>query len=76
MSFCRHRRSSRRIDAGVSGGKAVQSGSDFSTAGEGLGYGVTGERPAPRQHLVEHAAERPDIGAPVDRLPLACSGLM
>ena len=30
---------------------------------------VTGKGDAPGQHLVEHAAERPDVGALVDRLP-------
>ncbi len=34
------------------------------------------ERPPAGQHLVEHDAERPDVGAPVDGRPLACSGLM
>ena len=29
-----------------------------------------------REHLVEHAAERPDVGALVRRSPFACSGLM
>ena len=28
------------------------------------------------EHFVEHHAERPDIGAAVDRLPAACSGAM
>ena len=29
-----------------------------------------------REHLVEHAAERPDVGALSTDLPRACSGLM
>ena len=32
-------------------------------------YSVSIERPLPREHLVEHTAERPDIRACVDRLP-------
>src|SRR4029453_17823989 len=31
---------------------------------------------AAREHLVEHAAERPDVRSFVDRLARACSGLM
>ena len=50
----------------VSGGRALQSGSPRRTAAS------MSETSRPRtrgagQHLVEHAAERPDVGAPVDR---------
>ena len=34
------------------------------------------ERHAPREHLVHDDAERVDVGAVIDRLPLACSGDM
>ena len=34
------------------------------------------KRAPAREHLVEHAAEGPDVGALVDGLPRACSGLM
>jgi hypothetical protein len=36
--------------------------------GEGVGDGVFGERRAACEHLVEHAAERPDVDPPVQRL--------
>ena len=35
--------------------------------GERIGHGFAGESRAPGQHLVEHAPERPDVGALVDR---------
>ena len=55
--------------AGVAGGRADQSGSRsriFAIVSETVS---PGKRDAPGQHLVEDAAERPDVGALVDRLP-------
>ena len=43
---------------------------------DGVGDRLARERAPARQHFVQHAAERPDVGALVDRLPRACSGLM
>ncbi|HSC25848.1 MAG TPA: hypothetical protein VLD67_01160 [Vicinamibacterales bacterium] len=37
-------------------------------AGNRVGHRVGGKRCSARQHLVEHAAERPDVGAFVDEL--------
>ena len=36
--------------------------------GQQLGHVVAGKRASPGQHFVEHAAERPDVGACVERL--------
>ena len=47
---------------------ALQSGSLRTTARERVGDVVAGERARARQHLVEHGAERPDVGALVDGL--------
>ena len=33
-----------------------------------IGRGVAGKRAAAREHLAQHAAERPDVGALVDQL--------
>ena len=41
-----------------------------------VGDRLARKRAPARQHLEEHAAERPDVGALVDGLPRACSGLM
>ena len=61
---------------GVFGGSAVPVGLALERGGDRVRRRVAGERAPSRQHLVEHAAERPDVGALVDGLPRACSGLM
>ena len=53
--------------AGVSAGSAVQSGSVVRTDGQRVGDVVALEGAPAGQHLVEHAAERPDVAALVDR---------
>ena len=75
-SFCRHRRSNRRIESGVSGGRSDQSGSLSRMAA------TMSEREAPvecrpaGQHLEQHAAKRPHVRSAIDLTPRACSGLM
>ena len=69
-SFVRQRVSRRRSATGVEAGKAPHSGSFNRTAASVVGDVVALEGPAAGQHLVEHAAERPDVGALVDRLAL------
>ena len=64
----RQRRSSRRRAGGVRGGRRVQSGSRSSTPTM-VSAIVSPQRTRDAgEHLVEHAAERPDVGALVDRL--------
>ena len=71
-SFSRHRRSSARTRGGRRrAGSAVQSGSRSRIAASVSDTRLAGERAPPGQHLVEHAAERPDVGALVDRLARA-----
>ena len=67
-SFSRQRRISVRTDAGTSAGSAAQSGSRSRTRPAcPTPSRRRNARPA-GQHLVEHAAERPDVRALVDRL--------
>ena len=68
-SFSRHRRRSRRIGSGTCGGSAVQSAlaSRIAATASDTVSPVSNDCAA-GQHLVEHAAERPDVGAPIDRL--------
>ena len=47
---------------GVSAGSLLQSGSPFRMCGEGVRDCFPMKRPAPRQALIEHAAESPDVG--------------
>ena len=61
----RHRRRQRR------GGSAVQSGLAVQHRGQRVGHGRSREGHASAQEFVEHAAERPDVGALVDRLARA-----
>ena len=61
-SFSRQRRSSRRTAAGVAAGRAVQSGSRSRIAAIVSETVSPAKRDAAGQHLVEHAAERPDVG--------------
>jgi hypothetical protein len=49
----------------VSAGSAVQSGS-MQNRGHRIRRSRLTERRVPSQHLVQHASERPDIGALVD----------
>ena len=65
-SFSRQRRSSRRTGAGVEAGSASRSGSRSMMRATIVGDVLAVERASARQHLVEHAAERPDVGALVD----------
>ena len=51
----------------VSDGSADQSGSLFRHVRERVGDVLAVERAPARQHLVQHAAERPDVAALVDR---------
>ena len=48
-------------------GSAVQSGSLLQHGAEHVGDVLAVERPRPRQHLVQHAAEGPDVAALVRR---------
>ena len=67
-SFSRQRRSSARTRGGVSAGSAVQSGSVLRIAATRRSRSRRRRTSAARQHLEQHAAERPDVGALVDRL--------
>ena len=67
-SFSRHRCSRRRIAGRRRVGQRVQSGSRSRIAATSSRKRVSRETPPPGQHLVEHAAERPDVGPLVDRL--------
>ena len=70
------RASSGDSRGGVSAGSAFQSGVARQHRGERVGHVLALERAPAGQHLVEHEAERPDVGALVDGLPRACSGAM
>ena len=74
-SFSRQRRSSRRSGAGRSAGSACQFTSSLSTLASVIEMSSPSNARRPRQHLVEHDAKGPDVGA-LDRpaLPRACSG--
>ena len=76
-SFLKHRRNKARTAAGVSAGSAVQSGSFVRTAAT-ISLSVSPLNAAlAREHFVDHAPERPDVGALVDRLaPSPAQGLM
>ena len=52
----------------VAAGSRLQSGSRSRIGGERVGDRLAAERGAAGEHLVEHAAERPDVGALVDGL--------
>ena len=75
-SFSRHRCSSRRMRCGVASGSAFQSGSRSRMAAIVSETVSPAKASAAGQHLVEHAAERPDVGALVDRLAARLLGLM
>ena len=66
-SFARHRCDQRADEAGMSAGSALQSGSRFEHRRERVGDIVALERAPARQHLVQHAAERPDVAPLVRR---------
>ena len=78
-SFSRHRFNSLRMAGGVVGPAARSSPARlFSTDASVSDYIVALERALPGQHLVEHAAERPDVAALVRRLapspaPASCT---
>ena len=56
------------METGVEAGKAVQSGSRSRIAAMVSETVSPANAQAAGQHLVQHAAERPDVGALVDRL--------
>ena len=66
-SFCRQRCRHSRSAAGVSRRERRPVGLRLDHVGEHLGDAVARERRRAGQHLVEHAAERPDVAALVDR---------
>ena len=65
-SLRRQRRSRRRTPGGVSAGSADQSTSSRSTAARTSAGDAPRNARRPGQHLVEQAAESPDVGARVD----------
>ena len=68
-SFSRQRREQLAQRARASrAGSASQSGSRCEDARDHVRDGLARERLAAGEALEEHAAERPDVGAPVDRL--------
>ena len=67
-SFSRHRRSRRRTAGGRLGGRRDQSGSRADDGGDDLGRVGAVEGATPGEHLEQHAAERPDVGAAIDGL--------
>ena len=67
----RQRRSSRRIAGGVAAGSARSRSRCVSTPASVSRHRVATEQLATGEHLVEHDAERPDVGALVDRHALA-----
>ena len=70
-SLMRHRSSSTRTAGGRSAGRRVQSGSPRTIAASVSVMSSPSKALCAREHLVEHAAERPDVGAPIDRAALA-----
>jgi hypothetical protein len=56
--------------SGTWAGNAVQSGSPRRIAASCVADVLSFERTLPREHLVEHAPERPDVAPLVGRLPL------
>ena len=73
-SFRRQRSSSLRTDAGVLGEGHVQSGSRWRTLQACRSPCRRQTRALAGQHLEQHAAERPDVRALVDRLPASLLG--
>ena len=67
-SFSRQRWISVTTCGGVSAGSADQSGVDFTTAAISSVTSSPSNARRAGEHLVEHGAERPDVGALVDRL--------
>ena len=57
----------RRIDSGVINGRGHPVGIALENPGETVRRGRRQRTPPTRQHLEQHAAERPDIGPFVDR---------
>ena len=67
-SFSRQRWSSRRMLTGVCGRRRAPVGLAFEDRRDRVGDGLAAKRRPRRQHLAQHAAERPDVGPLVDRL--------
>ena len=67
-SLRRQRRRISRTRGGVAGGQRRPVGLALEDARDQVRHGLALERRAAREALEQHAAERPDVGAPVDRL--------
>ena len=67
-SRSRQRPSSRRTAAGVVGGQRRPVRLARQHRGQHVAHRLAAEKAPPRQHLEEHDAERPDVGALVHRL--------
>ena len=66
-SLRRQRRTISRTRGGVPAGSAVQSGSRSRMRAMQVGSGLAAERRPAGEALEQHAAERPDVAAPVHR---------
>ncbi len=73
-SFSRHRRSSRRIPAGVPAGSSFQAGSRVRIAEIVSDTVSPAKRRSAGQHFPQHAAERPDVGSLVDNAATSLLG--
>ena len=62
----RQRRTSSTMRGGVAGRQRREVGRVLEDAGEDVRHGLAVEEPPAGEHLVEHDAERPDVGAAVD----------
>ena len=66
--WCRQRRSRSRSRGGVDAGSALQSGSRSRMRAITSDTVSPANACRPVRHSIQHAAERPDVGAPIDRL--------
>ena len=77
---CQRLRTSRRRQRSTIGRTCAGSGVELRLvlhhAGQRFRRRFAGEELLTGEHLAEHDAEGPDVGAPVAGFPLACSGLM
>ncbi len=67
-SFSKQSSSVRRTEADTSGGSALKSALPWSTRASVDRHVLTEERGLAREHLVQHTAKRPNVGAPIDSL--------